>query len=79
MHITYIQARTKVSWTEGFSRALVMIGDAIPHRKNEYKKIDWEEELDLLIKNEVKIYGVQCRTVNEEVTNFFKVIMKYLT
>jgi len=71
------QARTEFSWTEGFSRALVMIGDATPHGKDDQinkEKIDWEEELKLLIKEKVKIYGVQCNTHNEKTTAFFEAI-----
>lgn len=30
-----------------------MIGDAVPHGKDEYRNIDWEEELDLLVKMQV--------------------------
>jgi len=71
------QARTEFSWTEGFSRALVMIGDATPHGKDDAvnkDKIDWEEELELLIKQQVKVYGVQCNTQNEKTTAFFDAI-----
>lgn len=35
-----------------------MIGDAVPHEKNDEvnkDKIDWEEELELLIKDQVKV------------------------
>ena len=36
-----------------------MIGDATPHEKNDEvnkDKIDWEEELELLIKHQVKVF-----------------------
>jgi len=66
------KARTKFSWSPGFKKALVVIGDAVPHGKDEYKKIDWEEQLDLLIKQDIRVYGVQCNTNNEQVTEFFK-------
>ena len=42
------QMRTDLGWTPGTKRALVMIGDAIPHEVDYYgntQKIDWKEEV----------------------------------
>jgi len=68
-------ARTKFSWTSGYTKALVMIGDAVPHSKDQYQNIDWEEELQLLVKHNVTVHGVQCVTTpteKEDSSNFFR-------
>ena len=42
------QMQTRVSWAPGTQRALVMIGDAVPHEKTyalNKKKIDWRKEV----------------------------------
>lgn len=59
------QARTHLSWRDGSSRALVLIGDAFPHEvgshRNKYK-IDWKAEVELLRQLGVTVYCVQCHT-----------------
>ena len=51
-----MQVRTKLSWTGGTQRALVMIGDAIPHEPHQSEaKLDWEVELDALVNDLVWI------------------------
>lgn len=55
------RARFDFSWTEGSSRALVMIGDAPPHHPNYTDQmIDWHDELDGLVEMGVKVYAVEC-------------------
>lgn len=65
------QCRKNLSWSPGTQRVVVMIGDAIPHPKNDpqnKQKIDWVEEAKLLKKDLVRIYrlnlsalfGFQC-------------------
>ena len=60
------QVREKLSWSPGSNRALVMIGDANPHRPNypdNTLKLDWRRETDKLAKmvccnkNNVTIYS----------------------
>jgi hypothetical protein len=64
-------ARTKLSWSAGTQRALVMIGDAAPHAPGtpEARNIDWRVELGQLKFMGVSVYGVQC--LNEERANNF--------
>jgi hypothetical protein len=48
-------------WTPGYKRALVLIGDDVPHGPNQNpKKLNWRTELDVLAKMDVPVYGVQC-------------------
>jgi hypothetical protein len=57
------EARTKLSWTPGTQRSLVMIGDAIPHSTSypmNTLKLDWKKEAKQLYDDlGVKIYSVQ--------------------
>ncbi|ELU17567.1 hypothetical protein CAPTEDRAFT_190098 [Capitella teleta] len=56
-------ARTKLSWTPGTQRALVMIGDAAPHPPNSEasRGYDWRMEVGQLNREMgVSVYGVQC-------------------
>ena len=68
--------RTKLSWTPGTQRALVMIGDAAPHPPDSEacRGLDWRKEVEHLNQDMgVKIYGVQC--LNEErATPFWKAL-----
>jgi len=51
----------KLSWSSDSMRALVMIGDAYPHKKEDNpNKIDWKEELDEIKKMGINIYSVQA-------------------
>ena len=46
-----MEVRTELSWRDGSQRALVMIGDAVPHPANDsqnYLHIDWKEECEYL-------------------------------
>jgi len=51
----------KLSWTQGYSKALVMIGDEVPHCPSyTTSKINWFDEVDRLVEMGVKIYGVRA-------------------
>jgi hypothetical protein len=56
----------KLNWTTGVdeslvTRCLVMIGDDVPHGKNECLRIDWKEQVaNVRDKIGAKIYSVQC-------------------
>jgi hypothetical protein len=57
------QARTKLNWKSGRSKIIVMIGDDIPHGPNYPQntlKIDWRNELGLLLESNINIYGVHA-------------------
>jgi len=50
-----------LSWSEKASKALVMIGDEVPHPPSyTTSKINWFDELDALSDMGVKIYGVRA-------------------
>jgi len=54
-------ARTKFSWKEGYSKALVIIGDEVPHPPSyTTEKINWWDEVEKLTKMGVKIYGIRA-------------------
>ncbi len=53
------QAQTKLSWTPGSHRSLVMIGDASPHESGYYGqpyRIDWKKEADKLANMVLQAY-----------------------
>jgi len=51
----------KLSWNSDSMRALVMIGDAYPHDKNDNpEKIDWREQVEEIKKMDINIYSVQA-------------------
>lgn len=57
------EVRTKLSWTFGSQRSLVLIGDSNPHEPNYLQntlKLDWRKEADGLAVMGVRIYSVQC-------------------
>lgn len=50
-----------LSWTVGYTRAFVLIGDDVPHAPNQNpKKLDWRKEVDALGRMGVPVYGVQA-------------------
>ena len=69
------QARTVLNWSPGTQRALVMIGDAIPHGTSyadNKAKIDWKKETQALWQQMgVRIYAVQCQR-NPSADFFYK-------
>jgi hypothetical protein len=49
------------SWTQGYSKALVVIGDEVPHPPSfTSEKINWWTEVEKLSEMGVKIYGVRA-------------------
>jgi hypothetical protein len=55
-------ART-ANWTSGRSKVLIMIGDDVPHGQHEKqntKKLDWRNELKLLLEAGINVYAVQA-------------------
>jgi hypothetical protein len=57
------QSRTKINWNAGNKKVLVVIGDDVPHGPNypgNVDKIDWRNELGLLIESGVSVYGVHA-------------------
>jgi hypothetical protein len=65
------QAR-KLSWTEGYTKALVLIGDDVPHSPGQNpRKLDWRSEVDALGKQGIPVYGVQALN-RRHATPFYK-------
>lgn len=57
------QARTRLSWKSGRSKVLVIIGDDLPHGPNypsNVSKIDWRNELGLLLESGINVYGIHA-------------------
>ena len=57
------QGRTKINWGAGNKKILVVIGDDVPHAANypgNTDRIDWRNELGLLIESGVNVYGVHA-------------------
>jgi len=55
----------KLSWTKDCSKALVMIGDEVPHCPSYTTSlINWFDEVDKLVEMGVKIYGVRALNCN---------------
>jgi len=53
----------KLSWRAGKSKVLVLIGDDVPHGPSYPQnklKLDWRNELGLLLESQINVYGVQC-------------------
>lgn len=65
------QARA-LSWTPGYSKALVLIGDDVPHPPSQNpRKLDWRTEVDTLGKLGIPVYGVQALN-RRHATPFYK-------
>lgn len=67
------QART-FSWSAGKKKVLVLIGDDVPHGKNESqntKHLDWRNELKLLLEAGINVYGVQALN-RKHATKFYE-------
>ncbi|RKH46765.1 vWA domain-containing protein [Corallococcus sicarius] len=61
-----------LSWTEGYTKAFVLIGDDVPHGPAQNpKKLDWRKEVDALGKRGVPVYGVQALN-RRHATAFYK-------
>lgn len=64
------------SWSAGKKKVLVLIGDDVPHGKNEAqntKKLDWKNELKLLLEAGIHVYGVQALN-RSHATKFYETI-----
>ncbi|XP_059153718.1 uncharacterized protein LOC131939446 [Physella acuta] len=74
------QVRTKLSWTPGSRRVLVLIGENNPHEPTEVcikcqkNRANWRDETKNLAANDVTIYGVQCGYKNADAFYFYKTI-----
>ncbi|KAK3591892.1 hypothetical protein CHS0354_005102 [Potamilus streckersoni] len=72
-------AAENFSWSLGSQRALVVIGDSIPHDASyelNTEKIDWRVEVDKLANMGVKIYGVQAFDNAEAIPFFHEIAIK---
>jgi hypothetical protein len=57
------KARTSLSWKSGTSKVLVIIGDDVPHGPSypaNVNKIDWRNELGLLLECGINVYGIHA-------------------
>ena len=65
-----------LAWKAGHHKALVMIGDNVPHPPHypmNRLKLDWRNELKLLLEAQVHVYGVQALGYREA-DNFYQEI-----
>ena len=61
-----------LSWTPGYSKALVLIGDDVPHPVSQNpRKLDWRAEVNALGKLGIPVYGVQALN-RRHATPFYK-------
>ena len=70
------QVKTELTWTPGSRRALVLIGDDVPHEASEpvnKDNIDWRQEVRDLAVMGVTVYGVQCAN-RDYATPFYQTI-----
>ncbi len=66
------------NWTSGESKALVLIGDDVPHEASEHQNrhhLDWQNEARALNDLGVRIYGVQCLN-RRYATRFYETIAR---
>lgn len=69
------EAYTKIKWSVGARKVLIMIGDAIPHAPTSYRnrdKIDWRKEAQELVRHGVNVYSVQALNSRHADTTFWK-------
>ena len=61
-----------LSWTAGYTKALVLIGDDVPHGPSQNpRKLDWRKELSALGGMGIPVYGVQALN-RRHATPFYK-------
>ncbi len=61
-----------LSWSPGYTKALVLIGDDVPHPTSQNpRKLDWRAEVDTLGKLGIPVYGVQALN-RRHATPFYK-------
>jgi len=71
-----LRTARKMKWSKGSTRALVVIGDDVPHSPSypgNKDNIDWGIELEKLKKNGVTCFGVQCNT-NSYANSFYQTL-----
>lgn len=64
------------TWDAGSTKSLVLIGDDIPHspfEKQNFKSLDWRNEIKLLLESGINVYGVQALR-RSHATDFYKEI-----
>jgi len=65
-----------LDWTDGATKAMVLIGDDVPHGPNANpKKLDWRNEVDKLAAMGVPVYGVQALN-RGHATRFYETLAK---
>lgn len=72
--LVFREARTNLNWVSGRNKALVMIGDAVPHGPAypaNVKNIDWRNELGLLLEAGINVYGVHAMPGIRTSSKFF--------
>ncbi|KAI1697050.1 hypothetical protein DdX_18734 [Ditylenchus destructor] len=58
---TVLHEAQQFAWLDGWTHVLVMIGDEVPHEKNDNpRSLDWREELQKLKNMGVVVHGVQA-------------------
>ncbi|XP_060554256.1 uncharacterized protein LOC132715283 [Ruditapes philippinarum] len=60
------EVQENLAWSTNSQKSLVMIGDAPPHEKSEsqnYRRLDWKEEIERLRKMDIKVYAVQVTII----------------
>jgi hypothetical protein len=70
------EARTQMSWTSGKKKVLALIGDDVPHGPTypmNAKKINWRNELGLLLEANINVYGIQALN-RDHATRFYEEI-----
>jgi hypothetical protein len=66
----------QLDWTAAKSKVLVLIGDDVPHPPHSNpKKLDWRNEIELLLEMGVNVYGVQALNRSHS-TSFYREIAK---
>ena len=73
-----LHASRAFNWTAGKNKVLILIGDDVPHKENEkqnYKHLDWRNELDCLLEMGVHVYAVQALG-RRHATSFYKEVAR---
>ena len=57
------EVRTKLAWKAGTKKVFLLIGDDVPHEpsyRENTLKIDWRNELGLLLEQQIRVFGVHA-------------------
>ncbi|MDP3276842.1 MAG: vWA domain-containing protein [Deltaproteobacteria bacterium] len=69
-----------MNWTAGRNKVVVLIGDDVPHEPNDKQnkdKVDWRNELNLLLEAGVHVYGVHAMPgIRKHSKKFYEQIAK---